>query len=97
MSTPAGQHFAEFYQLSPQSGLPIPACGSDSHLPIDGRFGPDRAADCALQHLASLQKLGKDYCGFALFRNPSRHSGEEQPYYFYGRTAAYASRPARNQ
>jgi hypothetical protein len=76
-------HFADFYQRG-TTGKIVPACGSDAHLCIDGRFGLDRATDCALQHMESLSKIGKNYCGFALFRVAGRRTGNEHPYYTWG-------------
>lgn len=38
-----------------------PACGSDSVLPIDGRWGSSRIADAAHQHIERVNRLGKQY------------------------------------
>lgn len=73
-------HFAEFYQRSP-NGKIIPACGTDSHLPIDGRLGLARAEQEAMDH---MQRIGYRYTGFALFRVRGQRTGKEHPYYTWG-------------
>lgn len=82
------QHFAEFYHKG-TTGKTIPACGTDTHLPIDGRFGLVRAKYTAVLHMESLAKNRiQDYTGFALYRVRGRRTGNEHPYYTYGQVAS---------
>lgn len=75
------QHFADFYQLGVHSKAPVAACGTDAHLNIDGRFGLERARTEAEHHMAQMNKLGKEYIGYMLFKTRGTRTGLERPYF----------------
>lgn len=76
------KHFAVFLHLGAVSKTPIAACGTDAHLNIDGRFGLERARTEAEHRMTQMNKLGKKYVGYMLFKVRSTH-GFELPYFTY--------------
>ena len=78
------QHFAEFYHEG-TTGKIIPACGSDAHLCIDGRFGLAKAEYAAIIHMGALAKNNiQCYTGFKLYHVRGRRTGTETPYFTWG-------------
>lgn len=64
--------YAQMYITPVGDGAPIPACGTDSVLPLDARL--KYTNQCARAHYYALkmnQRLGKRFVGFCIMRGDS--------------------------
>lgn len=73
------EHFADFFIQSP-AGL-VPACGTDAHLHLDGRWGKWRAVEEARAYAIRHHAVHPQWAAFKLYRTRRERTGEERPYY----------------